>query len=310
MLKGETLGLLHGLPIGIKDLQETEGMRTTYGSPLYRDYVPAEDERLVAAVRRAGAIVVGKTNTPEFGAGANTNNPVYGPTGNPFDPARSCGGSSGGSAVALATCMLPLCTGSDTGGSLRIPAAFCGIVGFRPSPGLVPSERRALGWTPITVLGPMGRTVADTRLLLRAQIGHDRDDPLSPPSAGAFATRRRSICRSLRVAVSEDLGGAPVDPGLRATFRERVALIESAFGSCEARSRHGGGRRAFAAIRAQNFLAAQRERYEQHRDSSAPTSAPMTRRGWAWRPPTRPRPCRWRQASTALSSGSSTTTIC
>ena len=171
VMTGDTLGLLHGLPIGIKDLQETEGIVTTYGSPLYRDYVPAADDRLTASARRAGAIVLGKTNTPEFGAGANTDNPVYGPTRNPFDPPRSCGGSSGGSAVALATGMVPLATGSDTGGSLRIPAAFCGIVGFRPSPGMVPSERRALGWTPITVLGPMGRNVADTRLLLQGRDG-------------------------------------------------------------------------------------------------------------------------------------------
>ena len=219
-------------------------------------------------MRRAGAIVVGKTNTPEFGAGANTDNPVYGPTRNPFDPARSCGGSSGGSAVALATGMLPLATGSDTGGSLRIPAAFCGIVGFRPSPGLVPSERRALGWTPLTVLGPMGRTVADTRLLLRAQIGHDRNDPLSAPiDAGAFATTERIDLSQLRVAVSEDLGGAPMDRRLRATLRERMAIIASAFRACDWRDPDmGGADRAFAAIRAQNFLAGQRERYEQHRD--------------------------------------------
>jgi amidase len=268
VVTGEPLGLLHGLPIGIKDLQETEGITTTYGSPLYRDYVPVADDRLVAAVRRAGAIVVGKTNTPEFGAGANTDNPVYGPTRNPFDPARSCGGSSGGSAVALATGMVPLATGSDTGGSLRIPAAFCGIVGFRPSPGLVPSERRPLGWTPLTVLGPMGRTVADTRLLLRAQMGHDRNDPLSAPiAAGAFAAAEPVDLSRLRVAVSEDLGGAPVDRRLRATLRERMAIIASSFRACDWRDPDmAGADRAFAAIRAQNFLAAQRERYEQHRD--------------------------------------------
>ena len=144
VMSGARLGPLHGLPIGIKDLNETGGLRTTWGSPLYADHVPEKDERMVAAVRKAGAIVVGKTNVPEWGAGANTRNPVYGATGNPFDPKRICGGSSGGSAVALATSMLPICTGSDTGGSLRIPAAFCGIVGFRPSPGLVASERRPL----------------------------------------------------------------------------------------------------------------------------------------------------------------------
>ena len=136
--RGDALPALHGLPIGIKDLAITKGLRTTFGSPLFRDNVPDADDSMVASIRRAGGIVVGKTNTPEFGAGANTRNAVYGATGNPFDPTKSCAGSSGGSAVALAAGMAPLCSGSDTGGSLRNPAAFCGIVGFRPTPGLVP----------------------------------------------------------------------------------------------------------------------------------------------------------------------------
>src|SRR5579862_2557934 len=157
--RGDELPPLHGLPIGIKDLQETEGLRTTHGSVIFRDNVPAADERLVAAVRAAGAIVVGKTNTPEFGAGANTRNAVYGATGNPFDPARSAAGSSGGSAVALACGMVPIASGSDMGGSLRNPAAFCGIVGFRPSSGLVANEKRSLGWSNLPVAGPMARTV-------------------------------------------------------------------------------------------------------------------------------------------------------
>ncbi|HUK60569.1 MAG TPA: amidase family protein [Stellaceae bacterium] len=266
--EGAELGLLHGLPIGIKDLEETQGIVTSFGSPLYRDYVPAADNRLVAQVRAAGAIVVGKTNTPEFGAGANTDNPVYGPTRNPFDPKRSCGGSSGGSAVALATGMVPLATGSDTGGSLRIPAAFCGIVGFRPSPGLVPSERRPLGWTPISVLGPMGRTVADTRLLLRAEMGRDSRDPFGyRDDAASFAATEPIDLARLRVAVSEDLGGAPVDRRLRATLRERIGLIAASFRSCDWRDPDmSGADEAFAALRGQNLLAAQRERYEKHRD--------------------------------------------
>src|SRR4029450_5468432 len=145
----------------------------TLGSPLYRHHVPAADNVLVARLRAAGAIVVGKTNVPEMGAGANTRNAVWGATGNPFDPRLNAGGSSGGSAAALACDMLPLCTGSDTGGSLRMPAAMCGVVGFRPSPGVVPMDGRSLGWTPISVLGPMGRTVADTRLLFSAHVGMD-----------------------------------------------------------------------------------------------------------------------------------------
>ncbi len=179
--KGERLGPLHGLPTGIKDLYETEGLLTTYGSPLYRSFVPDRDAAMVALVRRAGAIIVAKTNVPEFGAGANTRNAVWGATGNPFDARLTAGGSSGGSAVALACDMLPVCTGSDTGGSLRIPAAMCGVVGFRPSPGVVPMDGRALGWTPISVLGPMGRSIADTRLLLSAQIGMDDREPLAFP---------------------------------------------------------------------------------------------------------------------------------
>jgi amidase len=272
IMAGEALGPLHGLPIGIKDLNETGGLKTTWGSPIYKDYVPEKDERMVAAVRRAGAIVVGKTNVPEFGAGANTNNPVWGPTGNPFDPARICGGSSGGSAVALATSMLPTCTGSDTGGSLRIPAAFCGVVGFRPSPGLVATERRPLGWTPISVQGPMGRNVADTLLLLQAQVSDDSRDPLAfrvdPTEFSAFAPVDLS---RLRVAVSEDLGGIPLDPRIRATFRERVDIIKGAFKSCVKRDPDmAGADDAFGIVRALNFLAAHKERYEKHRDKLGP----------------------------------------
>src|SRR6266478_2507742 len=237
VMSGARLGPLHGLPIGIKDLNETAGLRTTWGSPLYADHVPAKDERMVAAVRSAGAIVVGKTNVPEWGAGANTKNPVYGATGNPFDPKRICGGSSGGSAVALATSMLPICTGSDTGGSLRIPAAFCGIVGFRPSVGLVASERRPVGWTPITTQGPMGRSVEDTLLLLRAQISDDSRDPLAfSVDPADFETIRPIDLGGLRVAVSDDLGFMPLDPRIRATFRERIDLVKSVFRSCEWRN--------------------------------------------------------------------------
>ncbi len=272
VLAGDPLGPLHGLPIGIKDLNETAGLKTTWGSPLYKDYVPEKDERMVAALRRAGAIVVGKTNVPEFGAGANTNNPVWGPTGNPFDPKRICGGSSGGSAVALATSMLPTCTGSDTGGSLRIPAAFCGVVGFRPSPGLVASERRPLGWTPLSVQGPMGRTVADTLLLLQAQVSDDSRDPLAARIDPAeFAAVVPVDLASLRVAVSEDLGGMPIDRRIRQTFRERIDLIRHAFKSCDHRDPDmAGADEAFEIIRAQNFLAAHKERYEKHRDKLGP----------------------------------------
>ncbi|MCH6586773.1 MAG: amidase, partial [Proteobacteria bacterium] len=222
VVAGDALGALHGLPIGIKDLNATEGLRTTQGSLLYEHNVPAADERVVAAVRAAGAVVFGKTNTPEFGAGANTRNRVFGATGNPFDPTLTPAGSSGGSAVALATGMVPLATGSDFGGSLRTPAGFCGVVGFRPTPGTVPNETRAVGLTPLSVQGPMGRSVADAALLLSAQVDDDRRDPFARPVDPALQRAPGTVDLSrLRVAVSEDLGCAPVDDGIRAVFRSR-----------------------------------------------------------------------------------------
>ena len=188
---GDELGVLHGLPLGVKDLNVTEGVRTTFGSPIYQDNVPDEDERIIAALRQAGAIVLAKTNTPEFGAGANTNNPVYGATGNPFDPARICGGSSGGSAVALACGMVPICTGSDTGGSLRTPASFCGVTSHRGTTGLVPSDRRGIGYTTYNVQGPMARTVADTSLMLSVMAGDHTIDPFRAVIAESGMYRRR-----------------------------------------------------------------------------------------------------------------------
>src|SRR3981081_1204830 len=166
IMSHQEVGPLHGLPVLIKDTQDTAGLRTTYGSPLVAEHIPAADAGSVARLRTAGAIIFGKTNTPEWAAGANTRNPVHGATGNAFDPARSAAGSSGGSAVALACGMAPLASGSDTGGSLRNPAAYAGVVGFRPSYGLVPSERRLFGWSGLSTDGPMARTVADTALML------------------------------------------------------------------------------------------------------------------------------------------------
>src|SRR5688572_18410248 len=179
VMRGEPLGVLHGLPVGVKDLTPTAGLRTTFGSLLYKDNVPAEDDLIVARIRAAGGIVIGKSNTPEFGAGANTINRVYGATVNPFDTSASCAGSSGGSAVALATGMAPLATGSDMGGSLRTPASFCGVVGHRTSPGAVPSSTRRYGWNPLSVDGPMGRNVADAALLMAALVGRTNLDPLA-----------------------------------------------------------------------------------------------------------------------------------
>ena len=266
---GEALGALHGLPTAIKDLHETEGLLTTYGSPLYRDHIPAQDCAMVASMRRAGAIVLAKSNVPEFGAGANTRNPVWGATGNPFDPQLNAGGSSGGSAAALACDLVPVCTGSDTGGSLRIPAAYCGVVGMRPSPGLVPGDARALGWTPISVLGPMGRTVADTRQLFAAQISMDDREPLAFALAPErVATGRPADLGSLRVAWTEDFDQCPVSREIRGVMRERIAAMRHLFRACdEVRFDFGEADRCFDVIRALNYAARHQDAYAKDPDS-------------------------------------------
>jgi len=289
--RGEELPLLHGLPAGIKDLEETKDLLTTYGSPLYRDFVPTWDNVMVARVRAAGAVVVGKTNVPEFGAGANSRNPVWGATGNPFNPMLNPGGSSGGSAVALATGMLPVCTGSDTGGSLRIPAALCGVVGFRPSPGMVAVERRSMGWTPISVLGPMGRTVADTCLLYATQIGQHDTDPLSFPVDGAaFAEPWPVDLGSLRVAWTEDFGGTPVEKGIRATLRGKIRAMKHLFRRVDrVEMDFGEADRCFDVIRAVSFVARYRDAYEKNKELLGPNiranyeiGAKMTLADFAW----------------------------
>jgi Asp-tRNA(Asn)/Glu-tRNA(Gln) amidotransferase A subunit family amidase len=266
--RGDALPALHGLPVGIKDLQETAGLRTTHGSTIFRDHVPQQDDRLVAAVRQAGAIVIGKTNTPEFGAGANTRNAVYGATGNPFDPVRSCAGSSGGSAVALATGMAPICSGSDTGGSLRNPAAFCGIVGFRPTPGLVPNERRGLGWSNLSVAGPMARTVPDLCLLLAAMVGDDASDPLATTVHGRTIRRPEDFAvpapidlSRLRVALTPDFGFAPTERHIAEVFAEKTGLFRHVFGRAEdATPDCSGADEAFEVLRSLGFLASHLEK--------------------------------------------------
>lgn len=275
VMRGDTLGLLHGLPLGVKDLEPTAGLLTTYGSEIYRGNVPDEDIELVARLRRAGAIVTAKTNVPEMGAGANSRNTVWGATGNPFNPNLNAGGSSGGSAAALACDMLPVCTGSDTGGSLRIPAAKCGVVGFRPSPGVVPSVRKLLGWTPISVVGPMGRTVADACLQLAASAGMDAGDPLSYPlDPLSFLQPGRADLGRLRVAYTEDFGVCAVDDGIRAVFREKIAAMRHYFAACdEVTFDMSGAHRCFDVLRAESFVAGMRAAYEK----DASTLGPNTR---------------------------------
>ncbi|WP_394824471.1 amidase [Pendulispora albinea] len=270
--RGDPLGPLHGLPIGIKDLSETEGLRTTYGSPLFADHVPPADERVVAVLRRAGAIVLAKTNTPEFGAGANTRNEVFGPTRNPFDPRLTCGGSSGGSAAALACGMFPLATGSDLAGSLRTPAAFCGVVGFRPTPGAIPTETRGHAWSPLSVDGPMARTVADVALMLSVMVGDDPRDPLSLGiEGGPFRHLEAPDLSTLTAAFTEDLGFAPVDDRVRHAFRAAQHALEPAFAHRASFTVDMTGvDRAFATLRAVSFVAAHREKVEDTPDRVGP----------------------------------------
>ncbi len=224
--RGEELPALHGLPIAHKDLQDTAGVRTTYGSPAYRDHVPAEDSLTVQRLREGGAILVGKTNTPEWGAGSHTYNRVFGATRNPWDTGRSAGGSSGGAAVALACRMLPIADGSDLGGSLRNPAAWSGVLGLRPTPGLVPRRPVSAPWLPFAVEGPMARTAPDLALLLSAMAGWDARDPLSQRAAGVdTASPLTGDVRGRRVAWSPTVGGLPIEPAVRVALAAAPPLL-------------------------------------------------------------------------------------
>ncbi len=226
--RGEPLGPLHGLPIAHKDLADTKGIRTTYGSPIFKNYIPAEDAILMERLRAAGAITIGKTNTPEFGAGSQTFNPVFGATKNPYDLTKTCGGSSGGAAVALACGMIPIADGSDMGGSLRNPAAFCGVVGLRPAPGRIPRKPGTLAWSPLSVEGPMARTVADCALLLSAIAGPDRRCPIAIAETGSrFAAPLDRDFKGVRVAWFRDLGGIPFDPQIRSAVDAHIGTFES-----------------------------------------------------------------------------------
>jgi amidase len=225
--RGEELPLLHGLPIAHKDLQDTAGVRTTYGSPSYRDHVPVADSLQVGRLREAGAIMLGKTNTPEWGAGSHTFNPVFGTTRNPWNPARSAGGSSGGAAVALACRMVPFADGSDLGGSLRNPAAWNGVLGLRPTPGVVPRSPVSAPWLPFAVEGPMARTAGDLALLLAAMAGHDARDPLSQHAVAHYGAPFEGV-DGRRVAWSATVGGLPIDPAVRDSLAGAPALLAAA----------------------------------------------------------------------------------
>ena len=216
---GAVVGPLHGLPIAHKDLFLTKGIRTTYGSRIYADFVPDQDMLIVERMRAAGAITIGKTNTPEFGAGSQTFNEVFGATLNPYDLTKTCGGSSGGAAVALACGMVPLADGSDLGGSLRNPANFCNVVGFRTAPGRVPVYPVRDAWSPFSVEGPMARTVLDVALFLSVLAGPDRRVPISIAKSGStFLQPLDRDFRGVRIAWNRDFGGLPVDARVTAAI--------------------------------------------------------------------------------------------
>ena len=221
MARGEEPGLLCGLPVGIKDITPVRGLRTTYGSPLYADHIPREDALVVERLRAAGAIILGKTNTPEFAAGGNTFNEVFGLTRNPWNPERSAGGSTGGGAAALASGMIALAEGTDLGGSLRIPASFCGLVGLRPSPGLVPTYPSDWLWDNLAVTGPMARTAGDVALMLQAISGPSTRSPLTQPVDGRdfVGAARDGPTGPLRLAYCPDLVGLGIDPAIEEACR-------------------------------------------------------------------------------------------
>ncbi len=234
LARGETPGPLHALPIACKDLTLTRGIRTTFGSPIYRDFVPERDDLYVERLKAAGAIIIGKTNTPEFGAGSQTFNAVFGATKNPYATDRTCGGSSGGAAVAVACGMLPLADGTDMGGSLRNPASWSNVVGFRTSPGRVPTWPRTNLHDAMGVAGPIGRRVADVALLLSAMAGPDRRVPLSIDTPGsAFREPLERDFRGVRIAWSPALGGYPVEPAVLDVCGGAVARFGDLGGTVE-----------------------------------------------------------------------------
>lgn len=261
------LGPLAGLPIAYKDLVLTKGIRTTRGSPIYTDFVPDQNSTIVERLGAAGAISLGKTNTPEFGAGSQTFNAVFGATRNPYDLTKTCGGSSGGAAVALACGMLPFADGSDLGGSLRNPANFCNVVGLRPTPGRVPGYPTDDAWDTMSVLGPMARSVEDTAFLLAVMAGPDPRAPVSLEEPGrVFARSLKRDFRKVRIAWSPDLGGLPVDHRVRRalaarrkTFEALGCIVEDATPDLD------GADEVFHVLRAVAFAARYAPLLEKHR---------------------------------------------
>jgi len=256
--KRAKLGPLHGVPVAIKDLTPTAGIRTTWGSTLLRDHVPTEDAEVVLRLKAAGAIVLGKTNAPEFGAGANTVNRVFGATRNPWNTALSASGSTGGGAAALAARLTPLAEGTDFGGSLRTPAAFCGVVGLRTTAGLVPRHPAVLPWHDQSVAGPMARTAEDCALLLDAMTGLSAKSPLSAPAPWKSARERLAKARNLRglrLAYAPDLAGIGVDDEIERLCRMAACNLRAAGATVEETEINlSDGRDAFLALRGEAMV--------------------------------------------------------
>jgi len=269
---GGALGILEGLPLAIKDMSLTKNMLTTFGSPIYADYIPDHDDLVVEFVRDAGAVICGKTNTTEFGAGNNTTNAVFGPTVNPFDFARTSGGSSGGSGAALACNMVPIATGSDTGGSLRVPATFCGIMSLKPTPGLIPYERRTYPFWPFQMQGAMARSIDDVGLLVAAMAQDHSIDPMCyPRDTGDFLDLAPIDLKSVRVAFSPDLGFAPTSQMMRRVFDQRISKFQGAFAKVEIDQPDlTTAARVNWVIRGMQYLGSQKDHYAEHRDKLGP----------------------------------------
>jgi amidase len=263
---------LAGLPIAVKDLNDVAGVRTTYGSPIYAHNVPGRSDIVVEHLEERGAVVVAKSNTPEFGAGGQTFNEVFGPTRNPWDTSRTCGGSSGGSAVALATRQVWLATGSDLGGSLRTPASFCSVVGLRPSPGRIARGPAEQPFDTLTVEGPMARDVADAALMLDAMAGPHPEDPLALPARDEpFVSAALSPELPARIAWSDDLGITPLEPEVRAVCRAAVERLAAAgVEIVEAHPDLSTAPETFQALRAAGFVADLGPLYETDRDRLKP----------------------------------------
>lgn len=267
--QGDALGSLHGVPFTAKDLTQTAGVRTTFGSAIYANHVPTQDELCITRLRAAGAILIGKTNTPEFGMGAHCNNALYGPTANPYDVSRSAGGSSGGAAVAVATGMCFLAQGTDMGGSVRTPASFCNVVGLRPSIGRIPRRRKKLLWDYLETDGILARTVEDAALMLSVMSGEDWRDPLSVGHLAwempIFSSHSETLLAKTRVGASVDLGIADIDTEVAQVFDSAITSLSSlcptdvmAYPDCSMAPS------AFETIRAALLSHKLRPLYEQH----------------------------------------------